>query len=399
MNRRIVIALILALTAGGLIGSCGENDEESHAAQDTTEVAEYSAFILADSASQSFSSCSYRFRVYMISPYTGTPELTGSLTGIRFDEMETPLLRIEMIQGLSPEDGIAAELSMTLVSGTDSAYAYNPDENVLDKGALEEGGANLLGPGVYALMIEYFLDDPFADEIASQSVVSEGLDTVGTVACETYLVTYSGGQQARWSLGLEDHIPRRVERMMTDPDGIEMSRVLEVYDLDISPDISDSLFTFDPPEDAIVDIYNAFLTVGTSAPLWTLTDRNGNAVSLEDMRGSIVVLDFWATWCGPCVVVMPEIQSLCESYPQDQVHVYGVNIWENGDPGSFMDEKGFTYGLLLEGDAVAEDYKVTGIPTLYVIDQEGKIAFVEVGANPELGEILPSAVDSLLAAE
>ncbi|MCD4700804.1 MAG: TlpA family protein disulfide reductase [Candidatus Aegiribacteria sp.] len=399
MNRRIILMLILVLTAVGLIESCGGIDEEQQAAQDTTEIAENPAFILADSASESFSSCSYRFRVYMISPYSGTPELTGILTGIMSDEIETPLIRIQMEQDSSPDDGIEAELSMILVSGADSAYAYNPDEDILDKGALEEGGANLLGPAVYAVMIEYFLDTPFADEIASQSVVYEGLDTVGTVTCETYLVTYSTGQKARWSLGLEDHIPRRVERMMTDPDGIEMSRVLEVYDLDISPDTSEVIFTIEPSENTSVSLYSAFLRIGTAAPLWTLTDREGNTVSLEDMRSSIVVLDFWATWCQPCVAVMPAIQSLFDSYPQDQVRVYGVNVWESGDPASFMDENGLTYGLLLEGDDVAENYKVTGIPTLYIIDQEGKIAFVEVGANPGIEEMLFTTVDSLLEAE
>ncbi len=398
MNRRIVISLILTLTVAGLTGACGGTAEETQTAQDTTEVAENTAFILADSASESFSSCSYRFRIYM-SPSSGTPELTGNLTGRTSVEMGAPLLRIEMGQDSTPQDGIAAELSLFLVSGFDSVYAYSLDENTFEKGALEDGGANLLGPGVYAVMNEYFLDDPFADEIASQSVVYEGTDTVGTISCETYMVTYSGGQKARWSIGLEDNIPRRVERLMTDSDGNEISRILEVYDLDISPEITDAVFTIVPPEGTSVEIYYAFLTIGTDAPLWTLTDRDGIEVSLEDMRGSIVVLDFWATWCGPCVVVMPEIQSLFDSYPHDQVQVYGVNVWETGDPASFMDESGFTYGLLLEGDEVAGDYKVSGIPTMYIIDQEGRIAFVEVGANPEIGEMLSSAVDDLLETE
>ncbi len=398
MNRRIIITLILALTAVVWVGSCSTTSEETNVSQDTTEVAENAAFILADSASEYFSSCSYRFRIYM-SPSSNSPELTGNLIGRTSPELETPLLRIEIARDSTPQDGIAAEPSLFLVSGTDSVYAYNPDENTLDKGAQEDGGSNLLGSGIYAVMNEFFMDDPFADEIASQSVVYEGIDTVGTVECEAYMVTYSGGQKAIWSLGLEDNIPRRVERMMTDRDGNEISRILEIYDLDISPEITEATFTIQPPEGTTVDIYYAFLTIGTIAPPWTLTDREGNTVSLEDMRGSIVVLDFWATWCGPCIVVMPEVQSVFESYPHDQVHVYGVNLWESGDPAAFMDENGFNYGLLLEGDDIAGDYKVTGIPTMYVIDQEGRIAFVEVGANPEIGEMLTSALDDLLAAE
>lgn len=397
MSRRIVIVFILAF-AGGMIGSCGGTAEEPQIQQDSTEVVENTSFILADSASESFSSCSYRFRIYM-SPSMGTPDLTGNLTGRVSAEMETPLLRIEMGLDSMPDDGIQVEPTMFLVSGTDTVYAYNSAENTFEKGALEDGGANLLGPGVYAVMNEYFMDDPFADEISSQSVVYEGVDTVGTVPCETYTVTYSTGQKARWSFGSEDNIPRRVERMMTDRDGNAISRILDIYDLDISSEISDDVFMIEPPEGISVELYSAFLPIGIDAPLWTLTDRDGNEVSLEDMRGTVVVLDFWATWCGPCIAVMPEIQSLFESYPHDQVSVYGVNVWESGDPASFMDENGYTYGLLLEGDGVAGDYKVTGIPTMYIIDQEGRIAFVEVGANPEIGEMLTSAVDNLLAAE
>lgn len=399
MNKRILSVLFSALIACGLLVSCGETREEPQAVADTTEVVEHSAFVLADSACESISSCSYSFRVYGTGLYSDMPHLTGKLTGRLSGEMEAPLLRVEMGQDSTPYDSIGAELTMIRITGIDSAYAYNPSDSYLEKGSLEEGAANLMGPAAYALLNEYFLDNPFSDEIASQSVPEEGVDTVGSVACQTYMITYPGGQKARWSFGIDDHIPRRVERMMTDSEGNESSRVLEVYDLDVTPEISDTVFTITPHEGTKVELYSAFLTVGTIAPLWTLTDRYGNTISLEDMKGSIVLLDFWATWCAPCIVVMPEIQAIYEKYPEEQVHVFGVNIWERADPGTFMDENDFSYGLLLEGDDVAADYKVSGIPTLYVIDKEGNIAFVEVGANPEIGEMLSSTVARLLEAE
>ena len=140
----------------------------------------------------------------------------------------------------------------------------------------------------------------------------------------------------------------------------------------------------------------AFLPVGTQAPVWTLLDRDGNTVSLEQMTGTIVVIDFWATWCGPCFRVMPELQEIHEVYADSPVAVYGIHVWDEADPAAFMDENGFTYGLLLEGDQVAEEYLVSGIPTLYIIDADGNIAYAEVGADPEIGDKLSSVLDSLL---
>ncbi len=400
MKKGMISMLLLSLITVVLLISCGGTTaEEPHSAVDTAEVTENSAFVLADSASESFNSFSYNFRVYMTGSYSDTPELKGNLTGTISDEMQTPLLRIEMGQDSTPDDGIDPELTLILVSTADSVLAYASSENTLEKGSYEEGADDLLRPAGYAIMNEYFLDNPFADEIASQNVTAEGLDTVGTVPCENFMVTYSEGQKALWSIGTEDNIPRRVERLMTDREGNELSVVTEISDLDIAPEIAGTLFTIAVPEDATVENYSAFLTVGSQAPLWTLLDRDGNSVSLEDLRGSIVILDFWATWCSPCIAVMPQIQSLYEKYPDDQVHVFGVNVWENADPGAFMDENGFTYRILLDGDDAATDYKVSGIPTLYVIDREGKIAFSEVGANPEIGDLLSSTVDSLLAGE
>lgn len=396
----LVLITSLLLTAS----SCGEAETEQHSeAQDAdAEVSQPNAnqedFILADSASEALEACSYTFKVFGTGAFAEAPMLVGNISGKSYGE-DTMLLFAEIGQDTTPDIEDDIELSLTLASGTDSVYFYDELDGVFRKGALEEGGGDLLRHANYAIMYEYFLSDPFADEISAQSIVFEGADSIGAEACNTYLVTYAGGQRAKWSLSIADHLPRRVERMTFGQDGSPASVVLEVYDLETAPDLPDSMFVLVPPAELEVENYSAFLLTGTPAPEWNLSDSDGNMVSLEELNGNVVVIDFWATWCGPCIVVMPEIQSLHEKYAEQPVMIYGINVWESGDPAAFMLENAFTYGLLLEGDAVAEEYKVSGIPTLYVINQEGNIAFAQVGSSAELGLILTEVIDNLLSVD
>lgn len=393
MTRSAACILTLSLF---ILVSCGGEGETSPLPEDEP-AAHVSAFTAADSAAEAVTACSYGFRVRGTGFFSDDPDLVGELEGRLPEDSEGPLLRIEMGHDSIPGDDMIPEPSLIIISGADSVYVYNIPGNIVEKGALEEGAGDLLRPAAFAVMNEFFMEAPFSDETAAGSVSLLDTVTVAGVECENWLVNYAGGSMAEWALGLEDHLPRRVERMFTDSEGNPGSVVLEIYDLDVSTQIDENRFRPDIPADAAVSIYSSFLTPGTQAPLWTLTSREGDEVSLEDLRGKVVVLDFWATWCGPCLAVMPDIQTIHETYPDDRVSVYGVNVWENGDPEAFMDDNGFTYGLLLEGDRVAEDYRVTGIPTMYVVDPQGVIAFVEVGANPDIGRLLTSAVDSLIA--
>ena len=397
---KIITMLVLITSLILTAASCGDTEtEQPSEAQDVDAAALTNQdFIHADSASEAFEACSYTFKVFGTGAFAEAPMLVGNISGKSYGE-EKMLLFAEIGKDTTPDIEDDIELSLTLASGTDSVYFYDELDGVFRKSSLEEGGRDLLRHANYAIMNEYFLSDPFADEIAAQSIVFEGVDSIGAEACNTYLVTYDGGQQAKWSMSIADHLPRRVERMITGQDGNPASIVLEVYNLETAPDLPESMFILVPPVGLDVEIYSAFLLTGTPAPEWNLSDSHGNMVSLEELRGNVVVIDFWATWCRPCIVVMPDIQSLHEKYADQPVKIFGVNVWESGDAAAFMLENAYTYGLLLEGDTVAEEYKVSGIPTLYVIDQEGNIAFAQVGSSAELGLKLNEIIDRLLAAE
>ncbi|MEY2714874.1 MAG: hypothetical protein RIT24_1217, partial [Planctomycetota bacterium] len=132
------------------------------------------------------------------------------------------------------------------------------------------------------------------------------------------------------------------------------------------------------------------LEVGAIAPDFALKDLEGKEVTLASLRGKVVVLDFWASWCGPCKRAMPFLQELHASYEADaatkgKVVVLGMNTSET-DPDAarrVIKEKSLTYGCLLDADAASLTYGVTGLPALFVIDPSGRVAVSHGGFGGE----------------
>ena len=123
------------------------------------------------------------------------------------------------------------------------------------------------------------------------------------------------------------------------------------------------------------------LPVGVTAPDWQLLGAKGNTHTLSSYRGKVVVMDFWATWCQPCTTVMPRMQKLQQKFVDKGVVVFGVNSWENGDASAFMKEKRYTYELLLNGEKIAEAYKVTTLPVVYIVGLDGEIIYCHEGED------------------
>lgn len=122
-----------------------------------------------------------------------------------------------------------------------------------------------------------------------------------------------------------------------------------------------------------------------AAPAFELTDMDGNKHSLDEFRGKVVMLNFWATWCPPCRREMPSMQRLYENYAERGLAVVAVNQWE--DPDLVFEFTGRlsvdpTFPILFDRDSrIAEAYKVKGLPTTYLLDREGKIRYQAIGGR------------------
>jgi len=120
--------------------------------------------------------------------------------------------------------------------------------------------------------------------------------------------------------------------------------------------------------------------IGSPAPDFVLEDLSGNPVKLSDLRGRLVVLNFWATWCTPCRTEMPEFQEIYQRNEQDLV-VLGINLEENpGDIQDFVSPLNITYPILLDKEGlVSRQYKVIQLPNTYFIDRQGILRIRHIG--------------------
>ncbi len=122
------------------------------------------------------------------------------------------------------------------------------------------------------------------------------------------------------------------------------------------------------------------LQVGQLAPNFTLNTLDGQVLTLDELRGQTVILNFWATWCPPCRAEMPEFQRVY-SNQSDSVEIVAINLMEDAPTvQAFIDELGLTFPIAMDsaGD-VNSRYQIAGYPSSYVIDAEGVIRVVHVG--------------------
>ena len=137
-----------------------------------------------------------------------------------------------------------------------------------------------------------------------------------------------------------------------------------------------------------------------SAPDFTLQTVEGQEVTLSGLRGKVVLLDFWATWCGPCKESIPHLTQLYKNYQDKGFELIGMSMDKSGEVEMvrrFVKSMDILYPIIMTPEDVARNYKITGLPTTVLIDKEGKVREKIVGFNSTIGQQIVLRVEELIA--
>lgn len=193
--------------------------------------------------------------------------------------------------------------------------------------------------------------------------------------------------------------------------GMEMRFEATFSNWDFEPNFAADDFKFVPPEGAaqvesLMDSFDGGESlhplVGEPAPEFELSTPDGKAFRLADVLGQkVVMLDFWATWCGPCVQALPEVTAAAEGFAGQDVVFYAINIGEDRETiEQFLAQQELKTPVLSDPDGdVAELYSVSGIPQTVLIGQDGRVHVVHLGAGARIKDTLTDQLTRLLAGE
>jgi peroxiredoxin/outer membrane lipoprotein-sorting protein len=146
-----------------------------------------------------------------------------------------------------------------------------------------------------------------------------------------------------------------------------------------------AIFSFDPGKTRAIERRElqkaaSVTSIGTLAPEFTLRNLQGEEVRLSDLRGKIVVLDFWATWCPPCHLSMPTLELLSRQFKDKGLVVLGIDDEDPKEQSAFLASFGYSFSSLVDpATKVKTLYNVEGIPATILVDRQGKIKTYDVG--------------------
>jgi peroxiredoxin len=148
----------------------------------------------------------------------------------------------------------------------------------------------------------------------------------------------------------------------------------------------------------VASLAAAATAVGTSAPDFTLKTLAGGNMRLQEQRGQVVLVNFWATWCGPCRKEMPHLNRIADKYKSSGLVLLGVNVDDDvGNASAVAAKLGVKFPVLLDTDKkVSRLYDLNSMPSTMVIDRSGKVRFVHRGYQDGYEDLYDKQIRDLL---
>jgi thiol-disulfide isomerase/thioredoxin len=291
---------------------------------------------------------------------------------------------------------------------------------------------SMMGGATYlSAFLSLFASDPYSALLNGVTKsASAGSEKVDGIECERLTFEQLGMRWEIWvTKGKQPELRRLTMKMDMSqiqeelggkelpaglPDQIKNMRMrtqVDFTDWKFGEPLAANTFQFTPPAGATKgdsvfgagsggeDEEEAHALIGKPAPSFSLDLLGGGKMELAQHAGKeVVILDFWATWCGPCVRALPILAEVAEAYRGKGVMFYAVNQQEFPDQvKSFLDGKKLTFAVPMDRSAgVAAKYGVDGIPQTVVIDKQGVVRAVHVGFSPDLKKRLTSELDAIL---
>lgn len=142
----------------------------------------------------------------------------------------------------------------------------------------------------------------------------------------------------------------------------------------------------------------AALDIGQTAPDFTLKSTQGKNLNLAEQRGQIIVINFWASWCGPCRKEMPVLQTFHNKYKNLGVYVWGINVEQENKAGQdFLADLNLSFPIFFDSsNTVSANYQVEAMPTTVIVDRSGKVRYVFRGYKDGYEKKYAKAIKKLI---
>ena len=144
---------------------------------------------------------------------------------------------------------------------------------------------------------------------------------------------------------------------------------------------------------------SAVIKKGDAAPPLKVVSMSGQKVTLDNYKGHVLILDFFATWCAPCRAAIPHFTGLYRTYNKKGLEILGMSADEDGDKEvrGFVAENKISYPVALAGDEMMTEYGIRSLPTVYIINKKGVIAEKYMGFNDDMARSMETLIKKLLA--